>query len=45
MMNVESIGILGILGNRLDKIGHGSIRIVKIKALKRPSLVQHKMIS
>ena len=37
-MNVGSIGILGILGISLDKIGYGSIKIIMNKGLEKVSL-------
>ena len=45
VMNVESIGILGVLGISSDKIGHSSAGIVKNRGLEKVSLVKHRMIS
>ena len=45
MMNAVSIGILGVLGINLDKMGHGHVRIVKNRDLEKVSLIQHKLIS
>ena len=45
MVNMESIGILGVLGTSLDKMGHGSVRIVIIRGLGKVYLILYKMIS
>ena len=38
-MNIESIGILGILGISVDKMGYGYVKIVKSKGLGKVFLI------
>ena len=47
-MNVERTGILGVLRTSLDRMGHGSVRMVRIvkkSGLEKFSLIQYNMIS
>ena len=45
VMNIDSIGIWGVLGICLYKRGHGYIRIVNNIGLGKVSLIHYKMIS